>query len=134
MSYQGRRGYRRPQPSGPRPNRLAGPCADCSQNVPPLAGILTGNRESGYTVRHRPAAWRGSPVSGGYAGGCPQEPKDKDGTPVAEGDSVRVLCSGTAGVPESGCVVAIAPDGLWATVRDESGMRASVPLKRTVRQ
>jgi hypothetical protein len=49
--------------------------------VPAGAGILTGNRATGYTVRHSAARWHGSPVSGRYIGGCPGE-ADQLNTPA----------------------------------------------------
>jgi hypothetical protein len=55
-----------------RANKFAGKCATCKQHVPAGTGQLTGNRADGWKVRHLPATWQGSPVSGSYAGGCPE--------------------------------------------------------------
>ena len=72
MGY-GRTYGRRPQPTGPRPNKLAGTCSKCAETVRAGDGILTGSAATGYEVRHGPARWHGSPVSGKYIGGCPKD-------------------------------------------------------------
>ncbi len=76
MSYRNgyRNGYRRPAPrtAGPRANKFAGPCAACGLEVRAGNGQLTGSREAGWKVTHRPASWHGSPVSGQYVNGCPE--------------------------------------------------------------
>ena len=64
---------RRPASTGPRANKFAGDCASCGLNVPAGAGILTGSRAAGWTVKHAAARWHGSPVSGRYVGGCPED-------------------------------------------------------------
>jgi hypothetical protein len=73
MTY--RKNYRRgpQQNAGPRPNTYAGTCATCGETVEAGMGILTGTRASGYTTTHAPASWKGSPVSGGWVNGCPEE-------------------------------------------------------------
>jgi hypothetical protein len=58
--------------SGPRPNRYNAACGTCAGLVAAGEGILTGSRAGGYEVRHRSAVWAGSPVSGHWAGGCPE--------------------------------------------------------------
>ncbi len=75
MTYYNRNTHRRQSrpPRGPRANRYPGPCATCGDEVPAGAGLLEGGQASGWTVKHRPAAWSGSPVSGWYAGGCPRD-------------------------------------------------------------
>jgi hypothetical protein len=55
--------------SGPRANTYAGPCDVCAVRVPAGAGLLTGSRGA-WKVRHAPARWVGSPVSGQWVGGC----------------------------------------------------------------
>jgi hypothetical protein len=62
-----------PQMTGPRPNTYAGNCDTCGVAVAARAGILTGSKATGYTVRHAPATWNGSPVSGGWVNGCPAD-------------------------------------------------------------
>ena len=71
MGY-GRSGYaRRPvQRTGPRPNKYDAGCSLCGRLVPAGTGILTGNRDQGYEVRHGDRKWAGSPVSGRWVGGC----------------------------------------------------------------
>ena len=75
MTY--RNSYRRPaqQRTGPRPNTYDGGCSSCGRLVPAGLGILTGNRSTGYAVRHPDRYWAGSPVSGHWAGGC-EDAKD----------------------------------------------------------
>ena len=70
MAY--RSGYaRRPvQRTGPRANRYDAGCSTCGRTVPAGRGILTGNRDQGYAVRHPDRTWAGSPVSGKWVGGC----------------------------------------------------------------
>jgi hypothetical protein len=70
MGY-GRTSYRRPvQRTGPRANKYDAGCSVCGRTVPAGAGVLTGNRDIGYQVRHGDRTWVGSPVSGKWAGGC----------------------------------------------------------------
>ena len=77
MAY--RSTYRRPvQRTGPRANRYDAGCSTCGRLVPAGTGILTGNRDQGYEVRHADRRWIGSPVSGQWAGGC----EDAAGQPV----------------------------------------------------
>jgi hypothetical protein len=75
MTYGRRGSYRRGsvQKSGPRPNTYPGQCATCGMNVAAGAGILTGTKQTGYTVTHAPATLHGSPISGGWINGCPEE-------------------------------------------------------------
>jgi hypothetical protein len=69
MGY--RTAYRRPvQRTGPRANKYDAGCKICSRLVPAGQGILTGNRDVGYSVRHSDRRWHGSPVSGKWIGGC----------------------------------------------------------------
>lgn len=77
MSY----GYRRPvQRTAARPNKYAGTCSRCGGTVAALAGVLTGNRDQGYQIRHGERRWVGSPCGGEmigkpgmgrWVGGCP---------------------------------------------------------------
>lgn len=53
-------------------NKYAGICAVCGQTVPALAGLAV-YRGRGWQIEHRPTTWHGSPVSGGWSGGCPRE-------------------------------------------------------------
>lgn len=70
MPY-GRIKPRRPvQRTGPRANMFDAGCAICGRKVPAYTGILTGNRDVGYTIRHADRRWHGSPVSGKWIGGC----------------------------------------------------------------
>ena len=76
MAY-GRSYARRPvQRTGPRPNKYDAGCSTCSRLVPAGTGILTGNRDAGYAVRHSDRRWIGSPVSGKWVGGC-EDAKDQ---------------------------------------------------------
>jgi hypothetical protein len=62
---------RRPvQRTGPRANKFDGGCSRCGRLVPAGTGVLTGNRDQGYEIRHGDRTWQGSPVSGRWAGGC----------------------------------------------------------------
>ena len=70
MAY-GRSYARRPlQHTGPRANKYDAGCSRCGRTVPAGTGILTGNRDQGYEVRHSDRRWIGSPVSGKWVGGC----------------------------------------------------------------
>ncbi len=61
--------------SKPRANRYPGPCRLCGVEVPAGGGVL--RLEHGdhgrWLVEHRPAVWAGSPVSGRWVDGCPDE-------------------------------------------------------------
>ena len=70
MSYGRSYGRRSAQHTGPRPNKYDGGCDTCKRLVPAGTGVLTGNRSSGYVIRHEAARWVGSPVSGRWVGGC----------------------------------------------------------------
>ena len=73
MSY--RSNYRRPagtRPVAPRVNKYPGDCARCGEHVPANRGVAY--RDGGrWRVRHTDSRWQGSPVSGGYVGGCPKD-------------------------------------------------------------
>jgi hypothetical protein len=58
--------------TGPRANQFAGQCSICGLTVQAGAGLLEG-WPGNWTVAHRPASWSGSPVSGWYVGGCPED-------------------------------------------------------------
>ena len=80
MTY--RTAYRRPvQRTGPRANKYDAGCSTCGRLVPAGTGILTGNRDQGYEVRHSERRWAGSPISGQWVGGC-EDAKDQ---PVFDG-------------------------------------------------
>ena len=78
MTY--RSGYRRSvQRTGPRANKYDGGCSRCGRLVPAGTGILTGNRDQGYEIRHGDRKWIGPPCGGDmigqpgmgrWAGGC----------------------------------------------------------------
>jgi len=76
MAYRNYRGTSsrssRPSTPGPvdRPNRKAGDCRGCGDTVPAMAGLLYVEADGSWSVRHAPASWTGSPVSGFYIGGC----------------------------------------------------------------
>jgi len=79
MTY-GRNGYRGRKTSsrGPaarveRPNQRAGACHYCGETVPAGAGQLWRTASGPWEAVHAPQHWAGSPVSGAYAGGCPEE-------------------------------------------------------------
>jgi hypothetical protein len=66
-----------------RGNKYAGPCHLCGQTVPAGAGRLLRNVDGRrFVVIHAPSVWHGSPVSGRWAGGCP----DPDGTVLVAAD------------------------------------------------
>ena len=68
MGY-GRTYGRRPQPTGPRPNRFDGACVKCKRKVPAGTGILTGSKATGYEVKHNPERkWIGPPCGGDMIG------------------------------------------------------------------
>ena len=76
-----RTAYRRPvQRTGPRANKYDAGCSRCGRLVPAGTGVLTGNRDIGYEVRHGDRTWHGSPVSGQWVGGC----EDATDQPVYE--------------------------------------------------
>jgi hypothetical protein len=63
--------HRRPVTrTGPRANLYDAGCYICCRKVPAHAGVLTGNRDVGYRVRHDDRRWIGSPISGKFIGGC----------------------------------------------------------------
>ena len=67
MAY--RSSYRRPvQRTGPRANKYDAGCSRCGRLVPAGKGILTGNRNSGYEVRHGERRWVGPPCGGDMIG------------------------------------------------------------------
>lgn len=57
-------------------NRHPAVCVDCGQTVAAHAGVMTnatpGAKRPTWQVRHAPAQWVGSPVSGQWVGGCPK--------------------------------------------------------------
>jgi hypothetical protein len=55
-----------------RTNKYPAPCQRCGEDIPARSGELF--RDAGqWRVRHLAATWKGSPVSGGWAGGCPAD-------------------------------------------------------------
>ena len=53
-------------------NRYAGECAICHQNVAAGMGVATKpTNGTSWVVTHSAQTWKGSPVSGGWVGGCP---------------------------------------------------------------
>jgi hypothetical protein len=81
--YYGRRGGYSRRPSAPkdgrieRANKYAGPCHYCGSEVPAGSGQLFGQGGQ-WRVVHLAMRWAGSPVSGGYTGGCPGEAAAKN--------------------------------------------------------
>jgi hypothetical protein len=78
MTYRNsyRRGYRNSAPSTgriARPNKRPGPCRYCQEEIPAMGGQLWREDDGAWSVVHRPAEWAGSPTSGHYVGGCPDE-------------------------------------------------------------
>jgi hypothetical protein len=69
----GRRGYSRnvPKVGTIRGNKYAGVCHVCGGDVAANSGIVVLGSNGRWQVRHEPAKWHGSPVSGGWFGGCP---------------------------------------------------------------
>lgn len=61
-------------------NRYPADCAVCGARVDAHAGVATGSRRNGWTITHKPSRWTGSPVSGGYVGGCPDKTPDTTNT------------------------------------------------------
>jgi len=74
-SYGRRGGYSRPQTAGrvARPNARPGACRSCGVEIPAQAGQLYREESGAWSVVHVPREWAGSPVSGQYTGGCPDE-------------------------------------------------------------
>jgi hypothetical protein len=70
MGYGRSYGRRPVQRTGPRPNKYDAGCGRCGRLVKAGTGVLTGNRDQGYEVRHSDPRWVGSPVSGRWVGGC----------------------------------------------------------------
>lgn len=79
MGYGRSYGRRPVQRTGPRANKYDARCSRCAKKVPAGAGILTGNRDVGYAVRHSDRRWVGPPCGGDmigkpgmgrYVGGC----------------------------------------------------------------
>ena len=56
-----------------RANKYAGPCHYCGAEVPAGKGQLWAGGADGWQVVHLEATWAGSPVSGRWVGGCPEE-------------------------------------------------------------
>lgn len=75
MAYRGKYQRRQQRTTGRvgRVNQRAADCRTCGELVPAGAGELWRETSGAWSVIHRPAAWAGSPVSGFYAGGCPDE-------------------------------------------------------------
>lgn len=71
--------YRRHQYGRPttgrigRANTRPGPCHYCGAEVPANGGQLWRNADGSWSAVHLEATWKGSPVSGRYVGGCPEE-------------------------------------------------------------
>jgi hypothetical protein len=68
-----RRGYARnvPKVGTVRGNKYGGTCETCGGDVPAHTGIVV-LTPAGWRVKHAPVTWHGSPVSGGWVGGCPR--------------------------------------------------------------
>jgi hypothetical protein len=93
MGYSNRGGYRRSRTyavtSGRigKPNKRAGDCRYCKEQVPPGGGQLYREDNGSWSVVHTAAEWTGSPVSGYYVGGCPEstDRQNKEGRFGPEG-------------------------------------------------
>lgn len=79
MGYSRSYARRPAQRTGPRPNKYDAACSRCGRLVPAGKGVLTGNRDTGYQVRHFDRRWVGPPCGGDmigkpgmgrYVGGC----------------------------------------------------------------
>lgn len=57
----------------PRANKRPGPCHYCGAEVPANGGQLWRNADGSWSAVHSESRWAGSPVSGRYVGGCPEE-------------------------------------------------------------
>lgn len=71
----GRRGYSRPQTTGrvSKANARPGNCRSCGVEIPAGAGQLWREDSGAWSVVHLPREWAGSPVSGQWTYGCPDE-------------------------------------------------------------
>lgn len=56
-----------------RPNARPDNCRGCQLLIPAGGGELFREDSGAWSVVHITAAWAGSPVSGQYSGGCPEE-------------------------------------------------------------
>jgi hypothetical protein len=56
-----------------RVNARPGDCLNCKVEIPAGCGTLWRQAGGSWSVAHRPAEWTGSPISGWYVGGCPDE-------------------------------------------------------------
>jgi hypothetical protein len=75
MAYRAGYGRRQQAPAAgrvARANARPGPCRECGAEVPAGAGQLFRETSGAWSVAHLPATWAGSPVSGSWAGGCPE--------------------------------------------------------------
>lgn len=54
-----------------RTNRFEGTCEACGQTVPSGCGrVRLARNPDRWITSHKPTTWQGSPVSGGWVGGC----------------------------------------------------------------
>jgi hypothetical protein len=87
-----------------RVNGRAGDCRDCGVAIPAGAGELFREASGAWSVVHIPAQWTGSPVSGQYTYGCPDETDrmnaaggfGRDGRPLSEHERIRLAAHGYA--------------------------------------
>lgn len=56
-----------------RANKYAGECAICGREIDAGAGVVCFVAGRGWVLSHAPARWVGSPISGGWVGGCPRD-------------------------------------------------------------
>lgn len=54
-------------------NARPGTCRGCGVEIPAHGGQLYREQDGSWSVVHTAAKWAGSPVSGRYVGGCPDE-------------------------------------------------------------
>jgi hypothetical protein len=100
-----RRGYRSASMTAGRVARVnarPGDCLNCGEEIPAGAGHLWRQADGSWSVVHQPAEWTGSPVSGWYAGGCPDETDrmnrdgqfgGPDGTTMTERDRIAATAA-----------------------------------------
>lgn len=72
-NYGRRPQYRQTTGRIQKANARPGPCKICGTEIPAGRGQLYRNADGSWAVVHLPQEWKGSPVSGRYVGGCPED-------------------------------------------------------------
>ena len=72
-NYGRRPQYRQTTGRIPRTNQRPGPCKLCGVEIPAQRGQQYRETDGSWSVIHLPQEWKGSPVSGQYVGGCPED-------------------------------------------------------------